>query len=121
MRTRAVCALILGLALLSGISFAAAHEYQNAKIVKVEKQEPHVSSGGTDAAMKAEAATYRISIQLGAKVYVCRYQSDTDNDISWAEGKEVQARVSGKALYVRKASGKEAKGSILSMSNAGNP
>jgi len=121
LRTRAVCALFLGLALLSGISLAAAHEYQNAKIVKVEKQKSPVSSGGSDAPLKAEVATYRISIQLGDKVYVCRYQTDSENDISWAEGKDIRARVSGKTMYVVKANGKEARGSILSSAPAENP
>ena len=121
MKAQAVCAVFLGLALLSGAGFAAAPEYQPGKIVKVEKQESHSSSGGTDASMKAEAATYRISIQIGDKVYVCRYQTDPDADISWIVGKDIQARISGKAMYVKKVTGKEVKGSILSSTAAGNP
>jgi hypothetical protein len=121
MRARAVFPLVLGLAVLSVMGFAAAHEYQAAKIVKVEKQESRASSGGTDAPLKAEATTYRISIQLGDKVYVCAYRTDPDSDISWVEGKDVQARVSGKAMYVKKATGKEAKGSILSTATVGMP
>jgi hypothetical protein len=121
MKVRAICAVLVCLALVSGIGFAAAHEYQAAKIVKVEKQESRGSSGGTDAPAKAEVATYRISIQLGDKVYVCRYQTDPDSDISWVEGKDVQARVGGKAMYVKKVNGKEAKGSILSTAPAPKP
>jgi hypothetical protein len=121
MRVLSVYAVFLCLALLCGTGFAAAHEYQTGKIVKVEKQESRASSGGTDASAKAAVATYQVSIQLGDKVYVCRYQTDTDNDISWVEGKDVQARVSGKAVYVKKANGKEARGSILSTASAGNP
>jgi hypothetical protein len=121
MNVRSVCSVFLGLALLCGISFAAGHEYQAGKIVKVEKQESRAPSGGTDASLKAEVATYRISILLGDKVYVCQYKTDAERDISWVEGKDVEARVSGKAMYVKKASGKEAKGSILSTTPAGNP
>jgi hypothetical protein len=121
MKVRAVYTVCLSLALLSGICIAAAHEYQAGKIVRVEKQESQASSGGTDAPMKAQASTYRISILLGDKVYVCRYQTDSDNDISWVESKDIQARVSGKAMYVKKVNGKEAKGSILSTAPAGKP
>lgn len=121
MKVRAVCVVFLSLALLSSIGFAAAQEYQAGKIIKVEQQESHASSGGSDASMKAEASTYRISIQLGDKIYVCRYQTGPESDISWVEGKDVQARVSGKAMYVKKATGKEGKGTILSIARAGNP
>jgi hypothetical protein len=120
MKVRVVCAVFLCLALLSAISSAATHQYQAGKIVKVEKRESHSPSGGTDAPLKAEAATYHISIQLGDKVYVCSYHTHPDLDISWTEGKDVEARVKGKVMYVKKANGKEAKGSILSTAPAGN-
>lgn len=61
-----------------------------------------------------EVVPYLISIRLGDKIYVCTYQTGPDRDLSWTEGKEVEARVSGKAMYVKKANGKEAKGFILS-------
>jgi len=121
MRLRTVGSLLLVLFLFCGISLAAAHQYQAGKIVKVEKQESRAPSGSTDAPLKAEAATYRISIQLGNKVYVCRYQTGTDSDISWAEGKDVQARVSGKTMYVKKVTGKEAKGAIVDTTPAPQP
>jgi hypothetical protein len=121
MKIRIVCVTFLCLILLCAVGFAAAHSYQTGKIVKVEKQASHSPSGGTDAPAKANVATYHISIQVGDKVYVCRYQIDPENDTSWIEGKDVQARVSGKVMYVKKATGKETKGSILSTSPAGNP
>ena len=121
MKVRGVCAAFVCLILLSAVGFAAAHTYQAGKIVKVEKQASHTPSGGTDAPPKANVATYHVSIQLGDKVYVCRYQIDPENDTSWIEGKDVQARVSGKVMYVKKATGKESKGSILSTVPAGNP
>ena len=52
------------------------------KIIKVEKQEPRSPSGGTDAPLQAEVATYRISIQLEDKVYVCQYKADSESDRS---------------------------------------
>jgi len=121
MRVRSICAVFLGLALVCNIGFASAHEYQTGKIIKVERQESHASSGGTDAATKEAVTSYHISIQLGDKIYVCRYQTSPDNDISWVEGKDVQARVSGKAVFVKRSNGKEARGSILRTASAGNP
>jgi hypothetical protein len=121
MRVRVVCAAFLCLILLSVLASAAMPQYQAGKIVKVEKQESHAPSGGTDAAAKPEVLTYKISIQLGDKVYVCTYKTHSENDLFWTVGKDVQARVSGKGMYVQKANGKEAKGSILSRSSAANP
>jgi hypothetical protein len=120
MKVRTTTAVFLFLALLSAASFAAP-QYQAGKIVKVEKQESHAhSAGGADAPLKAEVATYHVSIQLGDKVYVCSYDAHADQDMSWVEGKDVEARVKGKVVYVKKANGKEAKGSILSTAPAGN-
>jgi len=121
MKVRAICAVLVCLALLSGIGFGAAHQYQPGKVVKVEKRESHAPSGGTDAPLKAEIATYLVSIQIGDKVYVCQYKTYPEDDISWVEGKDVEARVAGKAMYVKRASGKEAKAPILSTGPAGNP
>ena len=120
MKARSVCALFFGLALLCSIGFAADPQYQAGKVVKVEKRGSAAPSGGTDAPLKAAVTTYNISIQLDNKVYVCSYKTDPDNDISWIEGKDVEARASGKTMYVKKANGKEAKGSIL-RTTAANP
>jgi len=120
MKVRAVCAVLACLVLLSSIGFAAAPEYQAGKIIKVEKRQSHSSSGGTDAPSTVEATTYHVSIKIGDKVYVVRYQTDPDAELSWIEGKDVQARVKGKGMYVKKINGKEAKGSIVSTTTAGN-
>ena len=119
MKLRAIYIGFLCLTFLSALGFAADHEYQTGKIIKVEQQDSRSSSGGTDATLKAAVSTYRISLQLGDKVYVVQYKTDPENDISWAEGKEVQARVSGKVIYVKKVTGKEVRGSILSTAPAG--
>jgi hypothetical protein len=99
---------------------AAGPQYQAGKIVKVEKQESQSHSGGTDAPLTSEVASYHVSIQLGDKIYVCNYKSGLKSDPSWDVGKEVEARISGKVMYVKKPTGKEAKGSILSTAPAGS-
>jgi hypothetical protein len=56
---------------------------------------------------------YEISIQVGDTVYVCRYLSHSDEDLSWIQGKEAQVRIKGKTMYVKKVTGKEAQATIL--------
>jgi hypothetical protein len=119
MKVHVVC-VALCLTLLATVSFAAAHEYQLGKVVKVEKRESNASAGGTDAPVKTEVATYLVSIQLADKVYICRYKADQEDDPSWTKGRDFQARVSGKTMYVKRVTGKETKGAILSTSPASN-
>jgi hypothetical protein len=121
MKIRAACAVFVSVALLCAIGVAAAHEYQVGKIVKVEKRGSSEPSGGTDAAVTSDVVPYRISIRLGDNIYVCTYKTGLERELSWTEGKDIEARVSGKVMYVKKANGKEAKGSILSTARAANP
>jgi hypothetical protein len=95
--------------------------YQAGKIVNVERLPSTGGGGGTDAALKPETATYKISVQVNDTVYVVRYQAQGDQDLSWIQGKDVQVKTSGKKMYVKRASGKDAKGSILSSSKASTP
>jgi hypothetical protein len=64
---------------------------------------------------------YEISIQVGDTVYVCRYQSRSDEDLSWIQGKEAQVRIKGKTMYVKKVTGKEAEATILRTAKAPTP
>ena len=121
MKVRTVCTVFLCVALMSGVGFATSRQYQSGKIIKAEKQESHSPSGGTDAPLTAEVTTLKVSIQLGDKVYVCRYKTHLDDDGSWLEGKDVQARISGKTMYVKRANGKEANGAIVSIAPAEKP
>jgi hypothetical protein len=121
MKIRTVYTIFVCLALLTAVTFAAAHEYQTARVIKVERQESQSQPGGSDAPTQTMVARHHVSIQIGDKVYRCSYDTHSDNDISWIEGKEVEARVSGKVLYVKKPNGKEEKGTILGTSSVVNP
>ncbi len=117
----------LGCLLLCVVGLTALAQSQNAgyqagKIVNVERlQGTGGGGGGTDAALKPETATYKISVQVNYTVYVVRYQAQGDQDLSWIQGKDVQVKVAGKKMYVKRVSGKDAKGSILSSSKASTP
>jgi hypothetical protein len=114
------CALVLFVSLPV---LAQSGDYQAGKITNVEKQASKGggSYGGTDAAVKSDVDTYNISIQVGDTVFVCRYQSRSDQELFWIQGKDVQVKVAGKKMYVKRVTGKDAKGSILSSSKATAP
>jgi hypothetical protein len=93
-------------------------QYQDGKIIAVNKLPGHDNAGGGEGAMASHVDEYEISIQVGDTVYVCRYLSHSDQDLAWAKGKEGQVRIKGKTIYVKKATGKEAMASILRTSKA---
>jgi hypothetical protein len=105
---------------LLAVADAQTAGYQAGKLVSVDRM-PGTSSGGSygsDAPLKPETATYKISVQVNDTVYVVRYQAQGEQDLSWIQGKDVQVKVAGKKMYVHRVSGKDAKGSILSSSKA---
>jgi hypothetical protein len=117
-----VCLLVcvVGLPVLAQSQDAA---YQAGKIINVERQ-PATGGGGyagTDAAVKPETATYRISVQVNDTVYLVRMQAQGDQDLSWINGKDVQVRIAGKKMYVKRATGRDAKAGIISTTKASTP
>jgi hypothetical protein len=93
-------------------------QYQDGKIIEVNKLPAHPSSGGTDAPGASLVDEYQISIQVGDTVYVCRYLSHSEQDLAWTKGKEGQVRIKGKTMYVKKANGKETQATILRTTKA---
>jgi hypothetical protein len=95
--------------------------YVVGKIVNVERQPGTAGIGGTDAPSTSATATYKISVQVNDTVYIVRYQAQGGQDLSWIQGKDVQVRVSGKKMYVKRASGADAKAGIISKAKASTP
>ena len=60
-------------------------------------------------------------MQVNDTVYLVRYQAQGDQDLSWIQGKDVQVRVSGKKMYVKRASGDNARAGILNRAKATTP
>src|SRR5258705_8709246 len=113
--------LLLCAACISAAASSQTAQYQSGKIIAVNKLPSHAGSGGTDAPAASEVEEYEISIKVGDTLYVCRYVSHSDQDLSWTQGKEGQVRIKGKTIYVRKATGKEAQASILRQTKASTP
>jgi hypothetical protein len=98
-------------------------DFQTGKIVAVQKVSStggQATTGGTDAPSTSEVDRYNLSIQLNDTVYVCRARIQPESSFSWTQGKEVQVKVSGKTMYVKRSTGKITKLSILSSKKAAN-
>jgi hypothetical protein len=96
-------------------------DFQTGKIVAVQKVSStggQATAGGTDAPSTSEVDRYNLSIQLNDTIYVCRARIQPESSFSWTQGKEVQVKVSGKTMYVKRSTGKITKLSILSSKKA---
>jgi hypothetical protein len=96
-------------------------QYENGKILSVKKLPGPASAGGTDAPVASPVEEYDISIQVGDMVYLCRYMSHSDQDLSWIEGKEAQVRIKGNTMYAKRPTGKEAQANIRRRTKAPTP
>ena len=94
-------------------------DYQTGKIISIEKLPASSSpSTGTDTPLAAGTNGYNLSIQIDGSVYVCRAKMPNGSDLDWAQGKEVQSKVKGKAMYLKRNDGSVAKLSIISTKKA---
>jgi hypothetical protein len=101
--------------------------YQAGKIVGVDRLSAHQPAAGhqtvgsTDTPLEADVQNYNVSIQVGDTVYVCRYQAHSGQEMSWLQNKDVQVRVTGKTMYVKRATGEDAKATVLQSKKTTQP
>jgi len=106
--------VVTSFACLTHTAAAQGSNYQNAKILTVQKLPGSSgSSTGTDAPISAETDRYNVNIQLGDSVYTCRATAPGGSDLDWTQGKSVQAKVKGKAMYLKRSNGAVVKLSIV--------
>ena len=96
-------------------------QYQTGQIISVDNLPRNSSVGGTDAPLKTDVLDHDVSIQVGDTVYICRYHAHSSQELSWLQGKQVQVRIKGKAMYVRSTAGMNAKVSIVRTTKADQP
>jgi hypothetical protein len=120
MKKLLVFALLLSLVASSALAFAQASDFQTGKVVAVDKVESAApSGGGTDAPVPANKQRYNVRIQLGDMVYVCRVETIQESDLQeWAQGRDVQAKVQGKTMFVKRVTGRIVKFPIVSSKKA---
>jgi len=104
---------------IAAVSFAQNTDFQTGKIVSAETIDSSARTGGTDAPTAANRQKHNLSIELGGTVYVCRVETSKDYDLGWAQGREVQVRVKGKTMDVKRENGKIVKLIILSTKTSG--
>lgn len=110
--------LLLACAVLLGLAQSNSDSYQSGTIVSVDNLPVHASDAGTDARLKPNVADHDVSIQVGDTVYVCRYHSLSDVDLSWLRNKNVQVKIKGKVMCVKRATGKDIEAQIVSTTKA---
>jgi hypothetical protein len=116
--------LLVWVVCLSAFAQSQAQSYQAATIVKVDQLPDTGSAGGTDAPLKSTVHDYNVSIQVGDTLYVCRYHAHNSQESSWLQalqGKEGQVRVKGMVMYVKRATGKDEKATIVNTTKASQP
>jgi hypothetical protein len=101
------------------VSSAQNTDFQTGKIVSVDTIDSTAHAGGTDAPTAPNLQKHNLSIELGGTIYVCRVETIKDYYLGWAQGKEVQVRVKGKTMDVKRENGKVVKLSILSKKTSG--
>ena len=119
MRSMFLFPIVALLICIAAVSSAQSTDFQAGKIVSVETIDSSAHTSGTDAPTPANRQKHNLSIELGGTVYVCRVETSKDYDLGWAQGKEVQVRVKGKTMDVKRENGKVVKLSILSTKTSG--
>jgi hypothetical protein len=111
--------MVAVLVCIAAVSSAQNTDFQTGKIVSTDTIDSSTHTGGTDAPTAANRQKHNLSIELGGTIYVCRVETTKDYDLGWAQGKEVQVRVKGKTMDVKRENGKVVKLSILSTKTSG--
>lgn len=104
---------------IAALSSAQNADFQTGKIVSVETIDSGAHTGGTDAPSAANRQKHNLSIELGGTIYLCGVESSKDYDLGWAQGKDVQVKVKGKTMDVKRENGKVVKLSILGTKTSG--
>ena len=93
----------------------------NSKFVSIDNVTVPANDTGTNIQLKSDVIDHDLSIQVGDTIYVCRYHTPSGTDLSWLKNRDVQVRVKGKVMYMKKSNGKDAQASIVSTSKAPQP
>jgi hypothetical protein len=119
MKSKFLLPMVALLISIAAVASAQTTDFQAGKIVSVESINSSAHTGGTDAPTAANRQKHNLSIELGGTTYVCRVETSKDYDLGWAEGREVQVRVKGKTMDVKREDGRVVKLSILSTKASG--
>jgi len=96
------------------------NEYQQGKVVSVQKLPPKAPYEGdaTQAPLKASVTRYNVSTQVGDTVYVYQYKTESGEVVPWKPGETQDVRVKGNEIHVESANGEDSHYSIISKTKA---
>jgi len=107
MKTLWLTLLLISCVVCSSLTSGAQDsDFQTGKILSVEKGSPSTTSSAhrTDAPLPSNVTEYSLAIQLNGRVYTCRAQ--THSGLSdWTQGQEIQAKVEGKVMSIKRPHG----------------
>ena len=119
MKSARIVVLVACVVLSSLLCDAQSSDYQSGKIIAVEKlPSAPTTNTGADAPLSAETDRYNLTIQIGDTLYTCRAKTPADSHLDWVKGKDIQAKVSGKSMSVKRENGKTTKLAIVETKKA---
>jgi hypothetical protein len=94
--------------------------FQQGKIISI--QEVPAAAGNTipPAPLEASVSRYDVSAQVGDKVYVYRFLSESGEGVPWGPGQSQQVRIADKVMQVKLPNGEVEHYRILRSYKAGN-
>jgi len=103
--------------LLICVLSAQERDFQNGRIISVEKIGPNAAPGHTATPNAENRQAFNLTIELGGASYVCRAETGTELDPNWTKGKEVPVKLHGKTMLVKRVNGRVVKLAIVSPRN----
>ena len=96
-------------------------DFQKGQILRLEKLSGQPNPNGSapsDTPLDPAVYRYNVFIQIGDTVYTARLDTNDPCDTEFSAGSEVQAQVSNRIVYLKRASGNVEEASIVSRKKA---
>src|SRR5262245_20717144 len=96
-------------------------DFQTGEIQKIERLPGQPNANGdaaTDSQPDRGIDRYNVFVQIGDTIYTTQLETSDPMDAEFSSGSEVQARVSGRVLYLKRASGAVVEASIVAKKKA---
>jgi hypothetical protein len=112
--------VLVCLAAFPALAQSQQDDYQQGKIISIEKLPPKAPYEGdaTQAPLKASVTRYNVTSQVGDMVYVYQYKVESGEGVPWEVGQTQQVMPKGNVMHVKRATGEDGTYSIVSKAKA---
>jgi hypothetical protein len=93
-------------------------QYQTGKIISVDNRPVEQGNPSNNPPLASNVANHDISIQVGDTIYAATFQTGKDYDLSWLRDKDIQVKIKGKVMSIKRVMGPDTTISITSTSKA---